>query len=316
MKILRLLITNLTEKDYSFNIKKSFNVFGLLVSIGLLSNSILEFTRGFYLTGYILISLTVYISYFIFSKKNNLGLLSTILFYFIYAVSIFVFSSMVGMSSGIELFYIPLILTLPISFSNALELKHYILISTIILVFLLINFFTEHNLFSNARYTPKIQNETLYISIFTASACSVWNVIVIFSMMAYNNSYYAKNINIEKKIESLTNERKASEEELILLNELVVSNNPSFYTKFQEIFPHFIIGLKKQYPLLNQKDLEICALIKLNYSTKDIARHTKSSVRSIESKKYRVRKKLNLKKDDEINIWIASFNFKRNLNEI
>ena len=50
--------------------------------------------------------------------------------------------------------------------------------------------------------------------------------------------------------------------------------------------------------------MEVCAYIKLNYSTKDIARFTNSSVRGIESKKYRIRKKFNLATNENLNNWM------------
>jgi DNA-binding CsgD family transcriptional regulator len=63
--------------------------------------------------------------------------------------------------------------------------------------------------------------------------------------------------------------------------------------------------LLKIAPHLVASEIELCILLRLNFETKEIARHTKASVRAIEGKKYRVRKKLNIPSDQDINIWMA-----------
>jgi DNA-binding CsgD family transcriptional regulator len=55
-------------------------------------------------------------------------------------------------------------------------------------------------------------------------------------------------------------------------------------------------------------DLEYCALIKLDFNTKEIAQSKDISIRTVESKKYRLRKKLNLPEDiKNINSWFPDF---------
>lgn len=59
-------------------------------------------------------------------------------------------------------------------------------------------------------------------------------------------------------------------------------------------------------PNLVASELNICVLLRLNFDTKEIARYTKSSVRSIEGKKYRIRRKLGIPSDEYINIWMIN----------
>jgi uncharacterized protein YqfB (UPF0267 family) len=109
-----------------------------------------------------------------------------------------------------------------------------------------------------------------------------------------------------KKIES--NERSHSPlklEELKEIVQLAVNNNPAFLIKFNDFDPDFSQKLLKIAPHLVASEIELCILLRLNFETKEIARHTKASVRAIEGKKYRVRKKLNIPSDQDINIWMA-----------
>lgn len=109
-----------------------------------------------------------------------------------------------------------------------------------------------------------------------------------------------------KKIES--NELSHSPSKMEALKEIVqlaVNNNPAFLIKFNEFDPEFSQKLLKIAPHLVASEIELCILLRLNFETKEIARYTKASVRAIESKKYRVRKKLGIPSDKDINIWMA-----------
>ncbi|WP_121487183.1 helix-turn-helix transcriptional regulator [Chryseobacterium sp. 7] len=60
--------------------------------------------------------------------------------------------------------------------------------------------------------------------------------------------------------------------------------------------------IKELCSKINDTELEVCALIKLGLTTKEIAIATNSTYKAIESIKYRVRKKLNL--DSGINLML------------
>ncbi|WP_228404809.1 helix-turn-helix transcriptional regulator [Chryseobacterium wanjuense] len=56
--------------------------------------------------------------------------------------------------------------------------------------------------------------------------------------------------------------------------------------------------------MLTTNDLRICALIKLNLTNKEIVQYENISVRTIETKKYRIKKKLGLDTNTDLNKWI------------
>lgn len=67
-----------------------------------------------------------------------------------------------------------------------------------------------------------------------------------------------------------------------------------FQTNFDRIHEHFFVKLKERYPDLTSGDLRMCALLRLNMPTKDMASMQYLSVRGVEAARYRLRKKLNL----------------------
>ena len=52
--------------------------------------------------------------------------------------------------------------------------------------------------------------------------------------------------------------------------------------------------MKLAHPLLTPNDLRLCAYLRLNLSSKEIAPLLNISVRSVEIKRYRLRKKMDL----------------------
>lgn len=75
----------------------------------------------------------------------------------------------------------------------------------------------------------------------------------------------------------------------------------SIYQKnFDLIHEHFFRNLKERYPVLTVSDLKFCALLRLNLSTKDIAKFTNISVRGVESARLRLRRKLGLTSDQNL----------------
>lgn len=97
----------------------------------------------------------------------------------------------------------------------------------------------------------------------------------------------------KKEEETKTLQRKLStaHEEVI---QLAKSNDISFLVRFQEVYPSVSQKLWEINPNLTHADLSFCALIWLGFSSKDIAQYTFMQHRSVQIKKNRLRKKLNL----------------------
>ncbi|WP_111709404.1 helix-turn-helix transcriptional regulator [Lutibacter citreus] len=73
-----------------------------------------------------------------------------------------------------------------------------------------------------------------------------------------------------------------------------------FNTRFTTVNKSFYNALKNQYPELSNRDHRLCALIKLNFSSKEISRLIGVSMQSVNTSRYRLRKKMNLSKDENL----------------
>jgi len=73
-----------------------------------------------------------------------------------------------------------------------------------------------------------------------------------------------------------------------------------FESAFDEVHEDFLKRLKHKFPSLTPKELKLCAYLRMNISTKEIAPLMNISVRGVEICRYRVRKKLNIDRDQNL----------------
>lgn len=70
-----------------------------------------------------------------------------------------------------------------------------------------------------------------------------------------------------------------------------------FAVHFDHVHANFLTNLKEKYPNLSPNDLKLCAYLKLNLSSKEIAQLLNITPRAVEVSRYRLRKKLGLTPD-------------------
>jgi ligand-binding sensor domain-containing protein/DNA-binding CsgD family transcriptional regulator len=80
-----------------------------------------------------------------------------------------------------------------------------------------------------------------------------------------------------------------------------------FAQNFDVVHNDFLNRLKAAHPELSVRDLKLCAYLKLNLSTKDIAPLLNISVRGVEISRYRLRKKLNLPNEANLADYMLTF---------
>lgn len=149
---------------------------------------------------------------------------------------------------------------------------------------------------------------------FLLSVISIFAAMSAFFTWKYFRSYKKEKTEREAtKVNLLRKEEKLSELELKIndafteLLEMAKNNDSAFLSRFKEIYPDFYIGLTTVYPELTTGQLQFCALLKLNFSTKEIANYSNISVRSVEMRKNRLRKQLGISSEIDLNKWMINF---------
>ena len=144
---------------------------------------------------------------------------------------------------------------------------------------------------------------------------SVLMSVALFFLVKYYKRFRKLSFTTKEK-EDIINEKQQEinqlqeENQRESLEELLrsaVENDPPFLRKYQEAYPVFFEKLTALSPSLTTDDLKCCAMMHLNFSAKEIAGYTHSSIRTIENRKYRIRKKLNLDSSIDLNTFLRDF---------
>lgn len=93
-----------------------------------------------------------------------------------------------------------------------------------------------------------------------------------------------------------------------LKNNTEGDNWKEFELRFEEIHSGFMKKLNERFPDLTQNEKRLCAYLRLNMTTKEIASLLYLSIHSVDSARYRLRKKLNLTNSDiDISAFLEQF---------
>jgi DNA-binding CsgD family transcriptional regulator len=95
---------------------------------------------------------------------------------------------------------------------------------------------------------------------------------------------------------------RAKEAVLSVISNIEIQLNQNtmedFEKYFIEVHPEFFSRLKQKYPELSPAEHKICALLRLNLNSKEIASLTHKTTRSIETIRTTIRKKMGLDKEN------------------
>ncbi|WP_160139958.1 hypothetical protein [Chryseobacterium sp. c4a] len=154
--------------------------------------------------------------------------------------------------------------------------------------------------------------EVFKFKLFASSAVLILIIVIGFVLMYRKMKNKKSKLREETTIlksqtELLTNETEvlASKvnESFSDLVQLAKRNDSAFLTRFQEVYPDFIEKLLDINEDLSSADLHLCAMIKLNFSSKEIASYMSILHKSAQQKKYRLRKKLNVPSDQDLYVF-------------
>lgn len=112
------------------------------------------------------------------------------------------------------------------------------------------------------------------------------------------------------ELSKFTNRKGNEHIRKIISNYKIISNNAlwkDFELRFNEVYKDFYQNLNKKHPNLTTNERKLCAFLKLNMSTKEIASITFQNPRSIDMARYRLRKKMQLCESDSLISYISSF---------
>jgi DNA-binding CsgD family transcriptional regulator len=83
-----------------------------------------------------------------------------------------------------------------------------------------------------------------------------------------------------------------------------------FALHFNQVHDDFLVAIKREYPSLTSTEIKLCAYLRLNISSKEIAHIMNITVKSVELSRYRLRKKLQLPQEANLFNFLLEFHSK------
>ncbi|WP_415327150.1 helix-turn-helix transcriptional regulator [Chryseobacterium sp. MMS23-Vi53] len=137
-----------------------------------------------------------------------------------------------------------------------------------------------------------------------AILAAISGVIIYFVSKAYAKKHKLKDKIISEKETETDELKKKLNTAFDEINQLAKSRDPLFLARFKEVYPEFFEKLTAKNPDLTEHDIKFAAYIRLNLTNKDIVQFENTTLRAIEMKKYRLKKKFDLSSDIDFNKWI------------
>jgi ligand-binding sensor domain-containing protein/DNA-binding CsgD family transcriptional regulator len=82
----------------------------------------------------------------------------------------------------------------------------------------------------------------------------------------------------------------------------------NFTKHFDKVHSDFVAGLKEKHPTITGNELKLCAYLRMNLSTKEIAQLMNISVRGVEISRYRLRKKIGIASETNLFDYLIEIN--------
>lgn len=112
------------------------------------------------------------------------------------------------------------------------------------------------------------------------------------------NTLKKRKADLRSEAENLMSRINSSGEAEVL--EMAKRNDPEFLSCFKKVYPGYIDKLLAINPTLENSEQVFCAMLKLHFTSKEIANYTLVQHRTIQQKKYRIRKKMNIPTETDI----------------
>ncbi len=139
-----------------------------------------------------------------------------------------------------------------------------------------------------------------------AAIIAISTITILILTKIFTKKEKEKNNIIDQKLNETDDLKKKLAVPIEDVVHLAIDDDPCFLIKFKELYSDFYNNLLSEFPHLTNNDMKFLALIKLKFSNKEIAEYAHISIRTVESKKYRLRKKIGLDPDVDFNKWVIN----------
>ncbi len=253
------------------------------------------------------IILSAFLLYCFFHFKARFKSLFQFIIYVIIGALIFVMSLHYGLQSCFYLYFFPYLGSFSLIFNDRDNIKYTILLYSITFLMILgLHRFQFEPWYFGITIQDQIQQNIRLNSILEVLILTGFNSFYVFEknvkLMSLNNNYQNSNEELIALKAVVEDTQINNMEELL---DLAKSGDPGFLSLFQYIFPGLRDALSEINPSFGQEEFKLCAYIKLGFNTKEIAHFNHLSIRTVQTKKSRLRKTFNIPSQKNLYVWVS-----------
>ncbi|MGR3857187.1 MULTISPECIES: helix-turn-helix transcriptional regulator [Chryseobacterium] len=285
------------------------NLFAFSIGIVLLVSGFRDLMFGF--EGYFLLLFVlggIFLILFFFTKARQ-NIMICFIVIELAMLLVFFFSSTSGFENGLSLYYFLLLMTSLFIFNTKKKLKYIIAVFATAFVLFLISHYYDFRIFriKNAGNLEFSRNQRL----FTFLQVFIWFAIFGYFILLKHFTVlelYRKVLRSQNIIANIrTRLDKKDDIDLENLVKMAMNDDIAFIPKIKQSFPGLYENLMQINPEITSEEFKLCALLKLNFTTKDIAEYNHISIRTVQSRKSRLRKSFGISSDTDLYKWIDTF---------
>lgn len=205
--------------------------------------------------------------------------------------------------SHVNIFYVVIFFASVLIFNSKSDRYKLLSLISIMAFLFALNTFTNFN----DSKTPFLTDDQ-YHTLFTTNLIFFVTLLVLTMIYVTEIVKRAQRYSNVYAIDGTTQPQRdiVSLEEVNRLKQELYEDYRGFMNHFQVLFPIFYENLRS-LEILSFSEIELLAFIKLNFTTGEIAIITNSSLKSVECKKYRLRKKLEIPREKSLYTWVQDF---------
>lgn len=146
----------------------------------------------------------------------------------------------------------------------------------------------------------KMENELMEMQLKNNKESLINLALHFKSYIEYINPLKAK---LKEAIDAPESEQKGKFKNIYMElqnNNGLFNNTENLHKQINEIYKDFIDRLEQKYPTLTKSEKRLCTMLYINMSSKEIAVISNTTIRSVETSRYRLRKKFDLTRDEDM----------------
>lgn len=146
----------------------------------------------------------------------------------------------------------------------------------------------------------KMENELMEMQLKNSKESLINLALHFKSYIEYINPLKAK---LKEALDAPENEQKGKFKNIYMElhnNNGLFNNTENLHKQINEIYKDFIDRLEQKYPSLTKSEKRLCTMLYINMSSKEIAVISNTTIRSVETSRYRLRKKFDLTRDEDM----------------